>query len=68
MELKMFIGTSHHHVTKNNYKDMNAKIYPQAHRQLYYYSILSRVFQVSLFIFLPQGGARSRLNIYNATY
>jgi hypothetical protein len=68
MELKMFIGTSLHHVTKNNYKDMNAKIYPQAHRQLYQCSILPGVFQISLFIFLPQEEARSRLNIYNATY
>jgi hypothetical protein len=53
MELKMFIGTSLHHVTKNNYKDMNAKIYPQAHRQLYQCSILPGVFQISFFIFLP---------------
>jgi hypothetical protein len=49
----MCISTTHHHVTKTNYNDMNAKIYLQAHRQLYYCSILPGVFQVSLFIFLP---------------
>jgi hypothetical protein len=31
----MCISTTHHHVTKTNYNDMNAKIYLQAHRQLY---------------------------------